>query len=159
MALTGICGEQSGHPVVPPARMRKGREAEHTGSRDFDLWSSSLPPAQGSCCRLWQRTPFLLVSTVLYIYCYGFPATLLLLTRKKVDDPSRVGCFVSHLISCESWERGATVHCQANQAPVVCVHVRGLWWTGSLSSLFLSPGDCWDVPCSHTNALFEFYRR
>lgn len=48
----------------------------------------------------------------------GFPETLLLLTRKKVDAPSRVGCFVSCLISYESWEGGASqhVHCQANQA-------------------------------------------
>lgn len=65
MMLTGICGEQSSHPMVPWARMWKGCETEHTGSRDFNVWSASLPSAQGSCCRLWQRTPFLLVSTVL----------------------------------------------------------------------------------------------
>lgn len=64
LLLTGICGEQSTHSLVPWARLWKGSETEHSGSWDLQFRSTQLSSSTGPCCRLWQRPPLLLVSIV-----------------------------------------------------------------------------------------------
>lgn len=65
--FSGFCREQSCHSMVSRSTMWAGGATNPT--RPWWQWPPEFPPAAVPSCRLWQRSPLLLVQLMICCYC------------------------------------------------------------------------------------------